>query len=337
MNSNESLKISLIIPVWNVEKYIIRHIKSIVNQTYDNIEIIIVNDCSTDNSIKLIEPILKTSGRIYKIIHHTINKGLGAARLTGLNNSTGEYVLNLDSDDWIDIDFVKDLVKDVKSYDSDIVITDYYISYSNQDIYRAQLLKSQNGKILAKQIMSGELQGFLCNKLIRRSLFFENNIFPIEGINMWEDMHVICRLSYFAERVSHINKAYYHYNQENINSYSVKKISENGCRNIKQVIDIVSEFYTKVGDLEMMDSLYKFQSIGKSMCLLKGEPFFRKECASWPVPACKTQIHPGYMNLILDLSNHGYLQLIGLLSTLIDYVKYIRLKLIYSRNIIKLK
>lgn len=328
MNKN---LVSLIVPIWNVEKYVVRCIESIINQTYNKIEIIVINDCSTDNSIKLIEPLLCKSGRKFRIIHHSENQGLGAARLTGLNNALGEYILNIDSDDWIDKDYVSDLMRIANQDDSDIVISDYYISYLKNEQYRQQQVNCKSGKELAKQILSGELQGFLWNKLIRRTLFLKNGILPIKGINMWEDMHITCRLSYLANRVSYINKAYYHYNQENIKSYSTNKISLKGCRNVMQVIDIVSEFYKRIDDNDMKNCVTQFQLIGTAMCLLKGETSFLKECPNWRHPIFKLKIQPSYFKLVLLLSKHRLHTLIRIMSSLINTMKYINRKL-YINN-----
>ena len=94
-------KISLIVPVFNVEKYVSKCLDSLVAQTLKDIEIICVDDCSTDNSLQIIEKYASKDSRI-KIVKHEVNKGLGQARNTGLGYSCGEYIWFIDSDDYVD-------------------------------------------------------------------------------------------------------------------------------------------------------------------------------------------------------------------------------------------
>ena len=113
-------KISIIIPVYNVEKYLRDCLDSCINQTLENIEIICVDDCSPDNSIKILEEYQAKDSRI-KIFRHKENKNLGAARNTGLQNATGEYVWFVDSDDYIDTKACQVLYDAIKAFDVDIL------------------------------------------------------------------------------------------------------------------------------------------------------------------------------------------------------------------------
>ena len=113
-------KISIIIPVYNVEKYLRECLDSCINQTLQDIEIICVDDCSPDNSIKILEEYQQKDSRI-KIFRHAINKNLGAARNTGLANATGEYVWFIDSDDYIDTKACQILYDAIKEFDVDML------------------------------------------------------------------------------------------------------------------------------------------------------------------------------------------------------------------------
>ena len=94
--------ITIIVPVYNVEKYLERCTQSLVNQTYQNIEIILVDDCSTDSSPEICDRLAQTDNRI-KVIHKEKNEGLGFARNTGIENASGDYILFIDSDDYFDL------------------------------------------------------------------------------------------------------------------------------------------------------------------------------------------------------------------------------------------
>lgn len=114
-------KVSVIIPIYNVEDYLAKCLDSVIGQTYKNIEIICVEDCSTDNSAKILKEYEKKDSRI-KIVYHETNKGLSAARNTGMDNSDGEYIYFIDSDDWIDSDYVENLLNAALETKSDIVV-----------------------------------------------------------------------------------------------------------------------------------------------------------------------------------------------------------------------
>lgn len=114
-------KVSIIIPIYNVEQYLVKCLDSVVNQTYKNLEIICVNDCSPDNSSEILKEYAAKDNRI-KIINHKKNGGLSAARNTGMDNATGEYIYFLDSDDWIDSDYIEKMVNKIIETDADIVI-----------------------------------------------------------------------------------------------------------------------------------------------------------------------------------------------------------------------
>jgi len=105
-NKTNLPKVSIVIPIYNVEQYLERSLDSVINQTYKNLEIICVNDCSKDNSSKILDRYSKKDKRI-KIVNRLQNGGLSAARNSGLEITTGKYVYFLDSDDWIDLDYIE--------------------------------------------------------------------------------------------------------------------------------------------------------------------------------------------------------------------------------------
>ncbi|TNL49099.1 glycosyltransferase family 2 protein [Acinetobacter bereziniae] len=121
--------ISIIVPIYNVEKYIGKCIQSVFDQTYENIEYIFVNDCSPDKSVQIIELELKNHPNRVKnvhIIHHSENKGIAATRNTGLKHASGLYILQVDGDDYIENDTVYSLVEVALAEKADIVTFDYF-------------------------------------------------------------------------------------------------------------------------------------------------------------------------------------------------------------------
>lgn len=120
----ETIKFSIIIPIYNVEQYLAQCLDSVINQTYKNIEIICVNDGSTDNSLKILEEYEQKDKRI-KIINQE-NQGVSVARNTGIEKSNGDYILFVDSDDWLDINTCALLVKEINNKKSDMIYFNYY-------------------------------------------------------------------------------------------------------------------------------------------------------------------------------------------------------------------
>lgn len=127
-------KVSVILPIYNVEKYLRKCLDSVINQTFKDIEIICINDCSADNCENIISEYAKKDGRI-KLINHLENQGLGYARNTGLINSNCDYISFIDSDDFISIDYIEYLYNTAIKYDADIVFTDNIYTVNEAKLY----------------------------------------------------------------------------------------------------------------------------------------------------------------------------------------------------------
>ena len=173
--------ISIIVPVYQAEQYIDRSLKSILSQTYKNIEVILVNDGSKDKSVEIIKKYMEKDERI-KLLNQT-NQGAGAARNNGLEVANGEYIGFVDSDDWIEPDMYEYLYKIIKRENADIAACDF-ISTSRADLKinnkKAEKLKSMNQEELMKFFfrVNGEKSFYsVCNLLYKRSLI-ENIRFP---------------------------------------------------------------------------------------------------------------------------------------------------------------
>ncbi|WP_455668382.1 glycosyltransferase family 2 protein [Phocaeicola sp.] len=247
--SDSFYKISVIIPVYNVEKYIERSVHSLLGQTLQNgIEYIFINDCTPDNSIQILQNVIKEYPMRKKDIHiinHNENCGSAAARNTGLKYAKGNYIIYCDSDDWIEADMYETLYNEAVKEDADLVGCDFeevfgsYIKYNKQNL-------NYDGKNCLYKLLSGELHGSTCNKLVKRSIYQENDITFIDGINMWEDIIVSIKLFYFSKRIVYIPHAYYHYIRYNDNSYT-NKLSQSALDNLMAAIDEI-EFFLKRQD-----------------------------------------------------------------------------------------
>ncbi|WP_433779241.1 glycosyltransferase family 2 protein [Flavobacterium anhuiense] len=168
--------ISIIIPIYNVEEYIERCLFSVFNQRYTEIEIILVNDCSPDNSMEKVQHILieNPNETRVKIINHDENKGLSNARNTGIINAQGEYLYFLDSDDAITLDCIQILVDRCKGEDlvfGSVLKDDKTFYWNNQNI------RSYKGKEIFNAYFNGDIYDMACNKLIKRDFVISNQLF----------------------------------------------------------------------------------------------------------------------------------------------------------------
>lgn len=202
--------ISVIIPVYNVEKYIKRCLESVINQTYKDIEIIIIDDGSTDNSGIICEEYSKRDKRI-KVVH-TENAGAARARNIGLDMAKGEYISFIDSDDWIMLNFLSTLLYLCKDNDADIAKCEtidvkdenFKINNNNTEI------KIYNSKEIMNSIYSQPklFNVAVMNKLYKRKIF-ENLRFKEGVIN--EDEEILCKLIYRANKIAVTNQILYCY------------------------------------------------------------------------------------------------------------------------------
>lgn len=226
------IKISVIVPVYNTSKYLERCINSIINQSLKEIEIIIINDGSTDNSLDIVETFASLDKRI--IIIDKKNGGLSSARNAGIEISKGEYIINIDSDDWIEQNYFYDMHQIAKKENLDIVVSDFYKDYDNGNIEYKEDLKIKNNQVInnvvyIEKFVNDEILPAVWNKMFKLDLYKKNKILHPININLGEDLATTIKLAYYAKRISKINKAYIHYiqNQESLTkSNPTKKIYE---------------------------------------------------------------------------------------------------------------
>ena len=193
------MKVSIIVPVYNVEKYLEKCLDSLVNQTFKNIEIIIVNDGSTDNSEKIINKYCQKYHNIRNI--YIENHGQGFARNIGMKNATGDYFMFVDSDDYVDKTIVQKLVSAIAN--SDIAVCNIYkvinnkkklfINYHNYQDDQINLMLSHPGPV-AK----------LYNKSVLNNIRFLENVY-------YEDLSFTPLVAINTKKISYVNEALYYY------------------------------------------------------------------------------------------------------------------------------
>lgn len=204
-------KVSVIVPVYGVEKYIERCARSLFEQTLDDIEFIFVDDCTPDRSIEILTSVLEEYPQRKKqtrIVHHNENKGLPIARQTGINAATGEYIAHCDSDDWVDNNLYESLITKAKLGNLDVVCCDC----KNTDGTNSYIIKAGEKTTIYNCIldmMYRKMWWSLCNKLIRSTLYTNKIMYPQNA--MGEDMCICLQLMQYANSIGYVVNVYYNY------------------------------------------------------------------------------------------------------------------------------
>lgn len=262
--------ISVVVPVFNTEKYVERCLKSLLSQTYSKLEIIVVNDCSSGNIEELLQPLMREDNRI-RYIRHEVNKGLFQARLSGADLAQGAYIAFADSDDYVSSNFYHGLLSSAEKHQSDIVVGQTVIQKQNGDKIRYTLHDASfnfdqlNGRDVQDHYFDQKGHCYswhtIWNKLYKKELWDRCRPYydQISGhLIMTEDIAFSTPLFYFAQKVSTIKNDCYFYCENTTAATNIEKISfERFSKNIhdmKQSFDFCENFLTQVGSPEIYHS-----------------------------------------------------------------------------------
>ena len=249
-------KISIIVPCYGTEQYVEKCINSLLNQTYKNLEIIAVNDCSKGNMQEILEKISKEDNRV-KVIKNEVNKGLFHTRIIGSKEATGDYISFVDSDDYVDIDYFRLLIDKADKEDCDVVLANYVRKRKNKEIVAGLSFSTNNAVIEGKKFYDMYFQQtgrnirnhMLCSKLIDIKVWkkvIAEAEKEKERIVMTEDFLFSSITLYYAKKVGFCDNAIYYYvNNEkqstNTNNVSINKINRN-IKDIRTSFEFVKQF-----------------------------------------------------------------------------------------------
>lgn len=246
------LKVSIIIPAYNAAKFIQRCLLSAISQTYENIEYVLVDDCSDDNTVELIKHVFSKSKRYESLvlIEHKKNKGVAVARNTGLQNSSGDYIYFLDSDDELPEDAIESLILLNENQMADVIIGDFEVTGASR--LKFGKLKLSEGLIKKNEfIFSSFLQmqwpDMTCNKLEKRKFLLKNGMKFKEGI-VHEDALWGFELAMNAQSMIVSHKKTY--------TYHIQPISITRCKNERNFVSLLIVFSTIVSYI-VEKELYK--------------------------------------------------------------------------------
>lgn len=262
------IKVSILVPFYNVEKYVGRCVESLFTQTYNNIEYIFVNDCTPDKSKEVIEQYIDKYNKRERctFIDHTQNQGICASRNDCLDNATGDYILFIDSDDYIDHEMVELLVNAAVKDDADISGCGYIEEYNDHRIVIPQKYTNDYNEML-KAITVLTLKGVMWKLLIRRNIIEDNHIRFMPEKNMVDDYLFCCQVFYYSHRFTGVDKCMYHYIQFNPNNYSQRTFYN--INHQAEAIKETEKFYKEKGVYDIVKKeLYIRKFIAKKPLLM---------------------------------------------------------------------
>ena len=337
--------ISIIIPCYNVEKYIVKCLDSIQKQNLKEYEIILVDDCSKDKTVKIIEDYLKTNKtQDIKFLKNEVNSGAGYSRNRAVKEAKYDILSFIDSDDYIEDNFYEALLTKMEKENADIVVCDIHV---RGDIlsYRTQALEGEDKKY---NYINNGLAASPCNKLIKKELVEK---YPFAEGMMNEDIPMVISSLVYAKKIAYTQDTFYNYVQheesvQNVTfsdkrfdifkAINILKERIEGCEDFENIWDAIvyqqiimffvyvmpreKRFFTRIKNLR------KFHKLSKKLNMRKN-PLFSKFLSQ------QSRKHKYYYSLILGLNDRGLSFLTSLFIWLYDTYKKIFLKPVINKKI----
>lgn len=258
------IKVSVVIPVYNVEKYLEKCLDSIINQTLKEIEIICINDGSKDSSFEILKDYAQNDSRI-KIIDKQ-NGGISAARNQGFDSAVGEYISFIDSDDWINENFLKELYNSAKAYNSDIACGNIIRVCNNKKRNKLIYTKKDysNDPDIKNSLTKIPVYNFVWNKIYKRETLAASGVRFPEG-RVYEDIIWSIQTVYYLNGVVTVPEAMYYYrkNKKSVMSTKSKKSATDCALSEQEMFEFAKEKNLKVlkGYKYAKRDIYKFCGI----------------------------------------------------------------------------
>jgi glycosyltransferase involved in cell wall biosynthesis len=255
------MKISIIIPIYGVEKYIAHCARSLFSQKGALLEYIFVNDATRDHSMEILNNVIDEEyaelRNNIKIINKQINEGLPLARKSGVSVATGDYVMHCDADDWLAEGAIEGIANVIEETNADAVYYNYYKSYEDTDVCSQEAcydnVLSYISGILSFSPLSG---GYCWNKVIKRSLY--KKVYKWPTLNMHEDVALMPQVLYHAKTIKFIERPLYHYRCSSTSSMSTDfRVNKKKRTESKNNQLIVIDFMKHVGLDKVLSLQYK--------------------------------------------------------------------------------
>lgn len=319
------MKVSVIIPVYNVSKYIERCLLSVLNQTWQDLEVILVDDCTPDNSMEIVEAVIASHlrGITVRLLKHEKNRGLSAARNTGICDALGEYLFFLDSDDYIPENAIELLANIAKLNKPDFVIGNYEVTGTKRWAPSLSLDTGyyEGNDFILSNYISGKWYVMAWNKLMNRSFLIQNELYFQEGMVHEDDLWSF-KLANIALSMSVVNEVTYFYFIQPVSIMRAPSMYNLECRVL--VLGYIFDIIQASQDLQSNRDIYiffetlKVKYFDRILFLQKDKSFWYKSYLSFRekkyISSMKAMscFHPGF-KLALQNIHYGLPAFIGYL------------------------
>lgn len=227
--------ISIIVPIYNGEKYLKKCLDSLINQTKEELEFILINDGSTDNTEKIIKEYKDKRIKYFK----NKNQGIGKTRNFGLSKSTGKYIMFCDSDDYYELNMCELMYEKISKEELDLVICDFYKEYDNNKLEKEELPIFSNTNLKNNPSLIRTINLAPWNKIYKRELIIDNNLYFEESLK-YEDTPFVAKALGYAKKIGKIDECLNHYI---IHEQSETTVRDKRCFDIFKILDIIRDFY----------------------------------------------------------------------------------------------
>lgn len=299
--------ISVIVPIYNMEKLMRKCLDSILAQTFRDYECLLIDDGSKDGSPAICDEYAAKDPRFKA--YHKPNGGLSDARNYGIERAQGDYTIFFDPDDWVDADCLTDMYAKAHETDADMVMCDYF----NEDPYRSEYCKQMPTSLdhndVLKDLIVGKVYGFTVTKLLRRTLYQQYNLqYPV-GMYGCEDQYTMCKLLKSDIKIAYLPKAYYHYmhyGNDSLSRHYDETTYQHDLMIRQKFCELLSDtFYEQLAyDSKSRWILYRAFMYGRNEFSSK---IFKKLFISYKQYAVSTC--PSYMRYFYNFAFAGYYQL----------------------------
>jgi glycosyltransferase involved in cell wall biosynthesis len=249
---------TIVVPIYGVERYIRQCADTVLGQTYDKIQFIFVNDGTKDNSMQVLSELIEEKYKHLKpsiLIINKENEGLPAARRTGLEHATGDYVLHVDSDDWIELDTVERIARKSEETDADLICFKVFKEEAKRTRVRGNREYTIEEKDrFVRDIMTHKAYGYTVNKCAKRKVYLENKVF-FATYGMFEDVFLMTQLVYYADSYAHIDAPLYHYRRTNYESFTRQKRSKKRLFASRNMLDLYRSFEDHIPSSPIRESV----------------------------------------------------------------------------------
>jgi glycosyltransferase involved in cell wall biosynthesis len=241
----DKYRISLIVPIYGVEKYIAKFAESALDQTYQDLQFIFVNDGTKDRSMEILRELISSrythlQSRI--VIIDKENGGLPSARKAGLDVAEGEYVLFADSDDWMETDAVEKVMAKADETHADIIYFDLIKEYGNRTSYkREREYTGETKDDFIVNMFNYKSFGYTVTKCFKRRLYTENVIY-FPKLGMHEDIYLMSQIIFHAKSLVHIPEALYHYRKDNPDSFCAQDRLKRHVSSTTNLLDLYEHY-----------------------------------------------------------------------------------------------